>query len=77
MADCEKLEICPFFTDQMASLPLSSAALKQRYCRGDKTACARYLVAAKGIPVPRDLFPNERDRVPQILSGGPNRTIEW
>jgi hypothetical protein len=74
MADCEKLKTCPFFTDQMTSLPLSAAALKQSYCRGNKTDCARYLVAAEGIPVPKDLFPNERDRVLQILPGGPNRT---
>jgi hypothetical protein len=77
MADCEKLKTCPFFADQMASLPLSSDAMKQSYCRGDKTACARYLVAAEGIPVPRDLFPNERYRVLQLLSGGRNRTIDW
>lgn len=74
MADCEELRTCPFFTDQMASLPMSAAALKQSYCRGDKTACARYLVAAKGIPVPKDLFSNERDRALQILSHGPNST---
>jgi hypothetical protein len=74
MADCEKLKTCPFFTDQMACLPVSAAALKQSYCRGNKTECARYLVTAEGIPVPKDLFPNERDRVLQILSGGPDRT---
>lgn len=74
MADCEKLKTCPFFTDQMAYLPVSASALKQSYCHGDNSDCARYLVAIKGISVPRDLYPNELHRAEKILASAAHRT---
>jgi hypothetical protein len=56
MADCEKLRSCPFFRDELAYMPRTAALMKETYCRGDKSTCARYVVALKGIPVPGDLF---------------------
>lgn len=67
MADCEKLVKCPFFGDKMANMPAAAGLLKETYCRGDKTQCARYQVSSAGLAVPPDLFPNDCDRAQQIL----------
>jgi hypothetical protein len=69
MADCEKLEKCPFFNDKMAAMPSTAATMKRRYCGADKENCARYQLSSKGIAVPPDLFPNQRDRALEILAG--------
>jgi len=71
MADCEKLRSCPFFRDELAYMPRTAALMKETYCRGDKSTCARYVVALKGIPVPGDLFPNQRDRAHRIIANPP------
>ena len=68
MANCEKLEKCPFFTDQMANMPSVAALLKKTFCLGDKTQCARYSVLSAGFTVPADLLPNDQDRASQILA---------
>ena len=67
MADCEKLKMCPFFTDKMKAMPSVSNLLKQTYCLGDKMQCARYQVSIAGIAAPLDLFPNDRERAQEIL----------
>ena len=68
MADCERLNKCPFFGDKLAFMPKTAATMKQSYCYGDKSGCARYLLASKGISIPPDLFPNDNARALQILS---------
>ncbi len=68
MANCEKLEKCAFFTDQMVNMPAVSALLKKTYCLGDKTQCARYRVATAGLQAPNDLLPNDIDRALQIVA---------
>jgi len=67
MGNCEKLETCPFFTDQMKQMPAVAGLMKKTYCLDDKTQCARYRVSKAGIPVPGDLFPNDIDRANQLL----------
>jgi hypothetical protein len=67
MADCEKLLMCPFFTDKMTSMSSVTNLMKQTYCRGDKTECARYQRSMVGIAPPLDLFPNDHDRAKEIL----------
>jgi hypothetical protein len=69
MPDCEKLKICPFFTDKMLAMPSVSNLMKQTYCLGDKMQCARYQVGLAGISVPRDLLPNDLERAREILRG--------
>ena len=59
MAECEKLTKCPFFNNQLQDMPAVSGLLKQMYCLGDKSQCARYKVSAAGCPVPPDLFPDD------------------
>lgn len=68
MQECEKLSVCPFFNDRLGTMPAVSGLLKQTYCLGDKTACARYKVSSAGIPVPMDLFPNDVERARKLLS---------
>jgi hypothetical protein len=67
MADCEKLLMCPFFTDKMKAMPSVTDLMKQTYCHGDKMQCARYQLSVVGIAAPLDLFPNDRDRADKIL----------
>jgi hypothetical protein len=67
MAQCEKLVMCPFFSDKMKGTPNTAALMKETFCLGDKTHCARYRVSLAGFPVPLDLFPNDSGRVQQIL----------
>lgn len=67
MAQCEKLVMCPFFSDKMKAMPNSARLMKETFCLGDKTECARYRVSLAGIPVPIDLFPNDSERVQKIL----------
>ena len=65
--ECEKLAKCPFFNDQLGAMPAVTGLLKQTYCLGDKTQCARYIVSARGIQVPPDLYPNDTARARQLL----------
>lgn len=69
MTECERLKGCPFFTDKMAGMPNSAGLFKQTYCLGgEKLQCARYQLAAAGVAVPHDLFPNDIDRAQTLLS---------
>ena len=74
MAECECLATCPFFNDQMISMPAMAELQKNRYCLGDWGACARHMVFAEfgREAVPTDLFPNERERAERILTGVPS-----
>jgi hypothetical protein len=62
MPQCEKLEKCPFFQDQMKGMESVANLMKEQFCLGDKSKCARYLVSSAGLPVPADLFPAEFER---------------
>ena len=68
MPQCERLKTCPFFSDKLAYMPKTAATMKQTYCFGDRSGCARYLVAIQGLPIPPDLFPNDGDRALTIIS---------
>ncbi len=67
--DCLCLEKCPFFNDRMKNMPSMSEVLKQQFCKGDQSACARYMVfeALGREAVPPNLFPDETDRARAIL----------
>lgn len=59
MAMCEKLEKCPFYQGKMTMDSGIGSIFKKKYCEGDKTICARYIVATTLGPnfVPDTLFP--------------------
>lgn len=69
MPECECVPKCPFFHDKMAELPAMANMMKKRYCLGDNSKCARWIVrAVLGPPgVPPDLFPNQLDKANEIL----------
>ncbi|WP_276570275.1 methyl-accepting chemotaxis protein [Thiocystis minor] len=70
--DCESLAACPFFNGKMKGNVATVAMMKQRYCRGDKTACARYAVskALGKEKVPTDLYPNQSARAKSLIAVG-------
>ncbi|TLM70148.1 MAG: hypothetical protein FDZ70_09330 [Actinobacteria bacterium] len=67
--DCICLPACPFFNDRMKNMPSMSEVLKQQFCKGDWSSCARCMVfeALGREAVPPDLFPDETDRARAIL----------
>lgn len=69
MADCELLAGCIFFNDKMEKKTVLVKSLKEMYCLGDNSKCARFMVfKALGRPaVPPDLFPNEIERAQKII----------
>jgi len=71
MADCTLLKGCPFFNEKMKNMPALADQYKNKYCRGDNSKCARYMVYQKlgRSAVPVDLFPNQLDRAKKILQG--------
>ncbi len=70
MAECQCLEKCPFFNDKMKeSLPAMIELWKKKYCLGDSSECARFIVfqALGREKVPLDLYPHQLDRAQQLL----------
>ncbi len=69
MAQCEKLEKCPFYQGKMSMESGLGAMYKRKYCEGDKTACARYKVATTLGPdfVTNNLYPNMDDLAKKII----------
>ncbi len=69
MADCECLPRCPFFNDRMAGMPVMADQMKKKYCQGEFDTCARHMVfkvkGSEGVPL--DLFPNQTERVPELI----------
>lgn len=70
MAECVCLSGCLFFNDNMASMPATAELLKARFCRGDSTGCARFMVFSRlgREGVPADLYPTQTDRAQQMLA---------
>ncbi len=70
MADCPRIAACPFFNDKMADVPAMAGMFKRKYCQGDNSQCARWMVGSAGKTCPADLYPNQVDRAKAILAGG-------
>jgi hypothetical protein len=78
MSDCECMSSCPFFNDLMASMPVTTKVYKQKYCRGNNSKCARYIIfrALGKVKVPEDLFPNQITRIQEIFSASEKSACE-
>lgn len=70
MATCEKLEKCPFYQGKMNMESGLGAMYKKKYCEGDKSLCARYMVATTVGPdfVNNHLYPNMMDKAKSIIA---------
>ena len=70
MATCEKLEKCPFYQGKMDINSGLGRMYKDKYCEGDKTICARYIVATQLGPefVNEKLYPNMDAMAKKILA---------
>ena len=71
MADCEFLAECPFFNDKMAKMPRSASVMKETYCKGDFTRCARHRIATTlgRDKMPLDLWPQDGQKAEAALAG--------
>jgi len=69
MKECECLPICPFFNEKMKDMPTTTSVYKKRYCLGDNSKCARYMIfkALGKEKVPPDLFPNQIEIARKLL----------
>lgn len=67
MAECEKLEKCPFFDGRMDKMPTISNMLKKQYCKGSNKDCARYMVSGKFGKAPLSLYPHMKDTALELL----------
>ena len=70
MALCEKLEKCPFYQGKMSMDSGLGAMYKKKYCEGDKTQCARYIVSTQLCAefVNNSLYPNMNDVANKLLA---------
>lgn len=70
MSDCELLDICKFFNEFLPSMKSVARTLKESYCLGDNSECARFLVYKElGVEaVPKDLFPNDLEKAELIIA---------
>ncbi len=64
MAFCECLDNCLFFNNKMGIEAIAASFYKQKFCNGDNSECARFLVYSEfgSNDVPSDLYPNETER---------------
>ncbi len=69
MAECKFLNDCQLFDIQMMKLPGTTQLYKNHYCRSHYSNCARYMVykACGEGHSPLDLYPNQVERVPEIV----------
>ncbi len=69
MAICEKFEKCPFYQGKMSTESGLGAIYKQKYCEGDKSTCARYMVSTTLGPeyVTLHLYPNMIDQANKLI----------
>ncbi len=72
MADCTLLATCIFFNDKMARMPKTTEFMKNKFCKGDNSICARHTVflALGREKVPLDLFPGDMETAAIVISAG-------
>ena len=70
MATCEKLPKCPFYQGQMKMDSGLGGMYKKKYCEGDKTLCARYMIVSTVGPqfVNNTIYPNMVDLAKDIIA---------
>lgn len=71
MADCVMLKGCLFFNDKMPGDTGLGAIYKKKYCLGDASNCARYMIATTlgRDKVPTNLYPNMDEQARELIAG--------
>ena len=69
MKKCPVLENCRFFNDIIENMPSISGSLKERYCLGNNTECARFRIFTEigKEHLPYDVFPHEMDKAEKLV----------
>jgi hypothetical protein len=70
VSECPNLSRCPFFSSRLQNMPAVAELAKTSYCRGGHhESCARFIVSKALGPaaITDDLFPDQKERVPDIL----------
>ena len=69
MSECLLLKECRFFNDIIENIPSVSESLKNEYCLGDHTTCARFLIfkAIGKEYLPDEVFPHEAQKAAKII----------
>lgn len=70
MQECELIEKCPFYNDQLEGNIEQIEEMKEKYCRKNNLNCARYMVfmALGKESMPDELFPHQKDRAYEVIS---------
>lgn len=70
MGECEFINTCPFFNDELEGRETDIEKLKNDYCRTNSLHCARYIVAITlgKERMPPNLYPDEKDRAYMIIA---------
>jgi hypothetical protein len=70
MPDCSCITKCPFFNDKMVNKQATAGLYKKKFCKGDFSDCARYIVFEKlgRQSVPDDLYPNMKEQALHIVA---------
>ena len=70
MVICDSVDNCCFYKDKLENMPDNADSLKENYCEGDNRNCARRIVVRRlgNKRVPKDLFPDQRNRAIKIIS---------
>lgn len=77
---CEKSKECPLYNYEMMKTSEGNetpmlAMYKKKYCEGDNSECARYVVLQEcgSEHVPLDLFPNMTKKAEEIIASFKNK----
>ena len=67
---CTSTGACSLFYARLAARPAMAFLMRRRYCLGDNSKCARFLVAKSlgRFAAPDDLFPSEVERARAIIA---------
>ena len=87
MASCDLIDKCLFFNDNLKKMPAVALRLKDRFCMGDKSNCARYLIVTtyslesiNADPAMKGrfdclmavLYPNELEKAHEFIKNNPS-----
>ncbi|MBI9097286.1 MAG: hypothetical protein JEY91_02360 [Spirochaetaceae bacterium] len=70
MGNCEIIDSCPFFLDQMGGDSDQNKEMKEKYCKNNNLNCARYMIESSlgKDKTPDDLFPHEKDKAYMFIA---------